>query len=193
MEFVGKTLSISQNLWESLKLSSGNWSQKRLATENSAKEGRTSIETIWLECCQNLGKNCYRKSPGRMLPVILPPPDSLFSLMIDITTISVNSLLDPLPLHYSWIQCQNPPEQTSVTCWLSCCLEEGTSALLWFLYWEKCWDARQPSTGARMRTHAHTHVQAVILVFASRLAILFYCSVCLFCQHCDTILCSGIL
>lgn len=125
------------------------------AGNRKLSQRRTSIETSWLECCQNLGKNCYRKSPGRMLPVILPPPDSLFSLMTDITTISVNSLLDPLPLHHSWIQCQNPPEQISVTCWLSWCLGEGRSALLWFLYWENCWDARQPR---HRSTYAHTRV-----------------------------------
>lgn len=185
MEFVGKTPSISQNLWESLKLSSGNWSQKRLATENSAKEGRTSIEIIWLECCQNLGKNCYRKSPGRMLPVILPPPDNLFSLMIDITTISVNSLLDPLPLHYSLIQCQNPPEQTSVTCWLSCCLEEGTSALLWFLYWEKCW-----MLGNQAQEHvcAHTRIHMSRLSYLCLPLDLLFCFIALFVYFVNTVI-----
>lgn len=76
---------------------------------------RTSAGTIWQECCQNLGKSCHRKSLGRMLPVTLPPPDILFPSVIDITTISVNNLLDPVRLHPPfWIQCQNTPKQTSV-------------------------------------------------------------------------------
>lgn len=86
-------------------------SQKGVATENSAKDlSRNSLvgaalgrELLWEASRQNASSDTTITG-------------TLFSWIIDITTIFINNLLDPAPFHHSfWIQGQNAPEQR-ITC-----------------------------------------------------------------------------